>query len=222
MSKSSAMIGIFLQGLLSLGFAGCGPTMPTQEQAHTWYQLHKASVDSFEKTVLEEASKMPYVVHGHTLPCPMGTESALPEELANLSAGLICANLRRTHHEKQGEASRRFAEDGFVQRAGDAAGIASGEVRFRFNPQESWGGGKVGFGNLMGYKIGTTPADKGIRVDDRQVGWGLYQGAYQRSGQPEVQLWEGYRPGITVEWTRPLGEFTAGFQVLIAPESFEK
>jgi hypothetical protein len=184
--------------------------MPTQDQAKGWYDAQKSTIDSFEKAILEEARKMPYVEHGRALPCPQGPTPAAGDTpaapLDKMVTAAQCTTLRLAHHKRQSKATRRFRAE-FVPQAGQEAGlgIIDGEVNIK-EDQTFWAGGAIKNGYPPAHKNGTIPPGRGTLIDERRIGWGLYQGD-----------WEGYRPGITVEWARPLGEHRVFFEIFVAP-----
>jgi hypothetical protein len=186
--------------------AACGPRMPTAEGAQAAYRARKALIDRVDRSIAEAVDRIPGV---DTSRFACATE---PSEQ--------CMRERAEQSARQVAASRAFAHDVLpsIARGTEILGI---RVEYAQNgiPRGHLG---VLEADSAGGRIGSVQAGRGVVVDGRQLGWGLYQTSWQR-GSSTVRHGDGkYHPGIEVLWTQEHGNARITIRMVLLVDGWRR
>lgn len=166
-----------LTALGALFALACGPSLPSQGEAEAWYRSHRRSVDRFAQEAHREIEAIEWFGY-REVPCdPADADPTDDSNLRALMAGANCAAQRSRRIEATNEAIRRYQAETLPEQT-RVAGAMSSRVTYVVAGSDN--------NHVLGevrpappaHKNSTVRAEAGAAIDDRRIGWGLYQTAW--------------------------------------------
>ena len=192
-------VWIFPVALVLVQAAGACRRAPDEEDARRWYAKHLKTIDAIDRAIREEVAKMPEF-SGKPFSCtPKAADPGIPADLGQVVSDAHCSAQKLEWLEAHDKAELRFREDTLPEFL-DLPGVLGVAVGYQMpDTQLKNSLGRMGL-CPGGYLGGTVRAGEGVEIDGRNLGWGLYQTAYQLAGGKQYGDGKG-RPGIEIAWS---------------------
>lgn len=180
---------------------GCGPSLPEEAEARSWLGSRSDAIAELEVTLRTELEAIPaFGVSPEDIPCDTSTvNDTLGETVsAAVREEVHCLSQERAALEALNDAVRDLAAGRFAALVGEA-GALSGKATYMITGEEQTYSLADAPPAPPGYKDGSVRAAAGVRVGERNLGWGLYQTSWSADGVEHGDA--EYHRGIEVEST---------------------
>jgi hypothetical protein len=209
-------LGIVYRSLISLVLLTACSDMPDAEGARVAYATHRGTIDDVDQTLRRTMAELPLASAVRCEDAQAVVDANDPERTAEFER---CSQRRAAWIDSVPERWTAFRLSVPLDLLDAHPEILGLDVRARSEGEAN--GYEASVGNTGASNTGTA-AESGITLDDRAVGWHLYQTAFSFVPEGEsayVSYGDGdQRPGIDVRWTFRVGDANADVHLVLLTE----